>query len=201
MGGDRLWPQAVVTMTTYSRPERLTDRDREGLTLMVEMFGLPLPVLADMVPGDRVARRIVARLEAARAVRRTRVAGVTWIVPTARGMEQVDLHYSLWTPAGWKLEHHTTVIKLRLHLEGAYPSAVWISEREIRRRWRETGGRGRRADGALRWPEGDATGIEVELAVKSRRKPGLISGTDRYVDIVNASDKAWTAGVWWFTPT
>jgi hypothetical protein len=193
-------------MTTYSRPERLTDRDREVLRFAVEMFGLPLKVLAEMVPGDRVARRIVDRLELARLVRTHRVVGQTWIVPTARGMDEVDLHYSLWKPAGWKLEHHATVIRLRLHLEHAYPSARWESERAIRRRFlhdaKKTGvsGKGRRADGALHWEDGTATGIEVELSVKSRRKPGLVSGTDRYVDIVRDSDPAWRAGVWWFTP-
>jgi hypothetical protein len=187
-------------MTTYSRPERLTDRDREVLEFAVQMFGIPLGVLAQMVPGDRVARRIVGRLETARTVRRHRVAGQTWIVPTARGMDEVGLHYSLWKPAGWKLEHHAAVIRLRLHLEATYPDAVWISERQIRRRWRETGGRARRADGALKWPDDTCTGIEVELSVKARRAPGVISGTDRYIDIVRDTDPAWNGGIWWFTP-
>jgi hypothetical protein len=193
----------VVTMSTYSRPERLTDRDREVLRFAVEMFGLPLPVLAEMVPGDRVARRIVGRLEAARVARRQRVAGQLWLVPTGRGIAEVGLDYTVWKPAGWKLEHHATVARLRLHLatdeaSGA-AAAEWISERAIRRRWRETGGRGRRADGALCWPDGAQTGLEVELSIKARRTPGVLSGRDRYVEIVRDTDPAWSE-VWWFTP-
>jgi hypothetical protein len=187
-------------MTTYSRPEQITDRDRQVLTFAVEMFGLPLPILAEMVPGDRVGRRIVGRLEAARLARRVRVAGQTWLVPTSRGIERTELGYDVWKPAGWKLEHHATVIGVRLHLEGRFPDAVWISERSIRRRYRDQGGQGRRADGALRWPDGNCTGIEVELSVKSKRQPGVLSGPDRYADIVRQADPTWNAGIWWFTP-
>jgi hypothetical protein len=191
---------AVVTVSTYSRPEPITERDRQILTFAVEMFGLPLPILAQMVPGDRVARRIVSRLEAAQLARRERVAGQLWLVPTGRGIASTGLDYIPWRPAGWKLEHHATVIGLRLHLEAVYPEAAWISERAIRRRLREEQSKGRRADGALRWPDGTATAIECELSVKAKRQPGVLSGPDRYGDIVRQVDPAWNAGVWWFTP-
>jgi hypothetical protein len=198
--GDRLRRRTVVAVTTYSRPERVTDRDQQVLVFAVEMFGLPVAILAAMVPGDRVARRIVGRLEAARLARRVRVAGQLWLVPTVRGIEATGLGYTVWRPAGWKLEHHATVIGVRLFLERRYPDAVWVSERAIRRRWRADGGQGRRADGAVRWPDGTQTGVEVELSVKARRQPGVLSGVDRYADIVRQCDPAWTAGVWWFTP-
>jgi hypothetical protein len=196
-----LWPRTVVIVSTYSRPEKITDRDRGLLTFAVEMFGLPLPILATMVPGERVARRVVGRLEAARLARRERVAGQQWLVPTGLGIQATGLNYTVWRPAGWKLEHHTTVIGVRLYLGGRFPDATWISERSIRRRLRETESKGRRADGGLRWPDGTATGIEVELSVKSKRQPGVLSGPDRYVDIVRQQDPTWNAGVWWFTPT
>jgi hypothetical protein len=186
-------------MTTYSRPGRLTDRDREVLAFAVEQFGLPLAVVAQLVPGDRVARRVAGRLEEAGDAHRQRVAGELWLVPTARGIALCGLEYGVWRPAGWKLAHHATVARLRIALQRQYPEATWISERAIRRRWRSTGGHGRRADGALAWPEGTATGIEVELAVKSRRAPGVLSGPDRYADIVRQSDPTWSE-VWWFCP-
>jgi hypothetical protein len=198
--GDRSRLRTVVAVTTYSRPEKVTFRDRQVLAFAVEMFGLPLPILAGMVPGDRVARRIVGRLEGAHLARRVRVAGQRWLVPTARGIEATGLGYDVWAPAGWKLEHHATVIGLRLSLERDYPDAVWISERAIRRRLRQEGSRGRRADGALRWSDGTATAIEVELSVKAKRQPGVLSGPDRYGDIVRQVDPTWNAGVWWFTP-
>lgn len=197
--GDRLRPRTVVAMTTYSRPEHVVDRDLQVLRFAVEMFGIPMPVVAQLVPGERVARRVAGRLEVARLAQRQRVAGETWLVPSARGIAEVGLDYTLWTPAGWKLAHHATVARLRLHLEHAYPEVRWISERAIRRRWRETGGRGRRADGAVAWPDGTRTGVEVELGVKSRRQPGMVTGPDRYVDIVRQSDPAWNE-VWWWTP-
>jgi hypothetical protein len=185
-------------MTTYSQPARLTDRDRQVLAFAVEMFGLPMPVVAQLVPGDRVARRVVGRLEAAGAARRERVAGSLWLVPTARGIALCGLEYTVWRPAGWKLAHHATVARLRLALTDQYREARWESERAIRARLRGT--RQRRADGALWWPDGTATGIEVELAVKARRAPGVLSGPDRYGDILRQADPAWTAGVWWFCP-
>jgi hypothetical protein len=190
----------VVALTTYSRPEKVTARDLDVLRFAVEMFGVPLPILARLVPGDRVARRIVGRLEAAHLAKRERVAGQTWLVPTGRGIAATGLDYTPWKPAGWKLTHHATVIGVRLYLEGRFGDATWISERAIRRRWREQGGHGRRADGALQWPDGTCTGIEVELSVKAKRQPGVLSGVDRYADIVRQVDPAWNAGIWWFTP-
>jgi hypothetical protein len=190
----------VVAVTTYSRPEQVTHRDGAVLKFAVEMFGIPMPTLAAMVPGDRVARRIVGRLESARLARRVRVAGQLWLVPTARGIEATGLGYDTWKPAGWKLEHHAAVIGVRLFLERKYPDAVWISERSIRRRLRAEQSKGRRADGALRWPDDTCTGVEVELSVKSKRQPGVLSGPDRYADIIRTVDPTWNAGVWWFTP-
>jgi hypothetical protein len=198
--GDRSRPRVVVAVTTYQRPEAVTDRDRQVLAFAVEMFGAPMAVVAQLVPGDRVARRVAARLEQARLAQRQRVAGELWLVPTARGIAASGLDYSVWRPAGWKLAHHATVARLRLHLEATYPEARWISERQIRRRYRTQGGQGRRADGALAWPDGTATGIEVELAVKAKRAPGVLSGVDRYADIVRQADPAWNAGCWWFCP-
>jgi hypothetical protein len=177
----------------------LTDRDRQVLGFAVEMFGVPMAVVAQLVPGDRVARRVAGRLEVARAARRQRVAGEAWLIPTARGIELVGLDYTAWQPAAWKLEHHAAVARLRLYLAGRFPEARWESERAIRRRMREDGGRGRRADGGLHWPDGTATGIEVELHVKAKRQPGVLSGEDRYADIVRQADPTWRE-VWWFTP-
>jgi hypothetical protein len=58
-------------------------------------------------------------------------------------------------------------------------------------RWHNSGARVRLADGGVKWPEGGATGVELERNVKR---------LDRYQAAVADVDPAWSSGVWWFTP-
>jgi hypothetical protein len=54
-------------------------------------------------------------------------------------------------------------------------------------RWHNSGAWVRLADGGLLWPEGGATGVELELDVKR---------LDCYQPAVADVDPAWSAGVW-----
>jgi hypothetical protein len=58
-------------------------------------------------------------------------------------------------------------------------------------RWHNSGAWVRLVDGGLKWPEGGATGVELELNVKR-----LDCDQPAVADV----DPAWSAGVWWFTP-
>jgi len=189
-----------------SRPV-VTQRDVAVLSFAVEMFGLPLGLVAELAAregaeqlapasAERVARRVAARLREGGYARLVRVAGEVWLVPTEAGLhlgmaEGQSTPYQVWRPAGWKLGHLEAVARLRLALEDRYPGAVWQSERAIRRRWHATGARVRMADGGLHFADGRAVGVEVELHVK---RLALYEGIARDVD------PAWTAGVWWFAP-
>jgi hypothetical protein len=202
--GDRLWPRAVVAVMAGT----VTERELAVLVVAGEQFGLPMDAVAEVAqragaprsgPASAAAlgRRVAGRLELARLARRERTSAGVWLVPTPAGLREAGLEYERWRPAGWKLEHHGAVVRLRLVLEREHPGARWESERAIRARLR--GERQRRADGGLWWPDGGATGVELELHVKARRAPGVLSGPDRYVDIVTATDPSWRE-VWWFTP-
>jgi len=194
-------------VTTMASRTVVTSRDLRVLQFAVEMFGVPMTVAAELIARDpdsatlsarnaeTVARRTAARLEAGRWARRLTVAGQVWLVPTGPGLELAKAEgqeqaYDVWHPVGWKLEHVAAAARLRLALEDRYPDAVWISERETRRRWHGTGARVRKCDGGLRWPDGTATGVEVELHVK---------GLHLYEGIVADRDPEWAA-IWWFTP-
>jgi hypothetical protein len=185
---------------------RVTDRDLAVLSFAVDQFAIPMVMVAELVRrggstattavAEAVARRLAARLEAGHYVRRVRVAGEVWMVPTGRGIalgmpDGDDRPYDLWQPVKWKLEHISTVARLRLALVDAFPGSTWESERAIRRRWHNTGARVRHADGGLHLPSGAAAGIEVELNTKRQ---------SLYDGIVGDTDPTWTAGVWWFAP-
>lgn len=184
----------------------VTERDVRVLAFAVEMFGLPVGLVAELVARDpatqrpataeRIARRVAGRLREGGYARLVTVAGSRWLVPTEAGLHLgmpagQDTPYQTWRPAAWKLDHLAAVARLRLHLEDRHPGAAWESERAIRRRWHATGARVRMADGGLHLPDGRAVGVEVELHVK---RPSLYEG------IVADQDPAWTGGVWWFTP-
>ena len=185
----------------------VTVRDLGVLCWAVEMFGLPLGLVAELVAraadirlepdsAARVARRVAGRLREGGYARLVTIGGQRWLVPTEAGLalgmaEGQETPYQAWRPAGWKLAHLEAVARLRLQLEDRYPAATWQSERAIRRRWHGTGARVRMADGGLHLADGRAAGVEVELHVK---RLALYEG------IVRDQDPAWTAGVWWFAP-
>jgi hypothetical protein len=202
---DRLQRRVVVAVGSRVV---VPDRDLRVLRFAAEMFGVPMTLAAELVARDpasaalrgqnaaTVARRTAARLEAGRLARRLTVNGQAWLVPTGPGLwlampEGQEQPYDVWHPVGWKLEHVAATARLRLALTDRYPAARWESERAIRRRWQGTGARVRKCDGGLRWPDGTATGIEVELHIK---QPHL------YQALVADRDLDWDAGVWWFCP-
>jgi hypothetical protein len=185
------------------------DRDLSVLSFAVEQFAVSMPLAATLIEraaagplsrpvAERLARRLAARLEDARYIKRVRVAGQVWLVPTAPGLalasppndDGEEDAYRLWHPVSWKMEHVDTVARLRLHLLDAHPGSAWESERSIRRRWHDTGARVRHADGGLQLGDGVAAGIECELHIKRQ---------SLYDGIVGDVDPAWTA-IWWYTP-
>jgi hypothetical protein len=188
----------------------IPDRDLRVLEFAVEMFGVPMSLAAELIARDpdsttlraehaeTVARRTAARLEAGRLARRLTVAGEAWLVPTGPGLhmamaEGQEKPYDVWHPVRWKLEHVEAAGRLRLALEREHPEARWISERAIRRRWKDDSpdARVRKCDGGLRWPDGTATGIELELHLKAEHL---------YHGIVADRDPEWDAGFWWYCP-
>jgi hypothetical protein len=192
----------------------VTERDVTTLAWLGEMFGTDDQVLAEVLGGvsPRRVRGWVDRMARAGLLTRHRILGRIWATPTAAGLRLAGLPYPRWQfggdsdteePSGWVLTHVGTVARLRLHLEAAYPEARWISERSIRKRWDKTGARVRIADGGVGWPDGTATGVEVELHLKAgavRDRDGREVRPSRYRRIVEDTDRRWTEGVWWYTP-
>jgi hypothetical protein len=183
-------------MVTGARAS-ITERDLSVLRWVGEMYVAPLEVVAQLVGRDeavsapsaeRVARRTAERLERLGYAGRRPLLGQPWLVPTRTGLRVAGLNYPAQVPAEGILKHVSTVARLRLHLAAAEPAAEWECERSIREQWGAS--RVRRVDGALWWPNEDATGLEVELHIK---KPA------RYAGIVHDLDPNWNAGVWWFT--
>jgi hypothetical protein len=183
--------------TVTGAPATITERDLQVLRFVGEQYVVPMTMVADLVDhyagrrsadAPRLARRAAERLAKLGYAGRRPLLGQPWLTPTRTGLRAVGLNYAAKVPAEWLLKHVATVARLRLHLAAAHPEAEWESERAIREQWGDS--RVRRVDGALWWPNEDATGVEVELHVK---KPA------RYAGIVHDLDPNWNAGVWWFT--
>jgi hypothetical protein len=184
-------------------PAGITLRELAVLRWTGEQYGLPMEVVAELVARDaavsalsasRVARRVAERLAELGYAGRPRALGRWWLVPTRAGLRAAGLEFRAWdiTAHEWSLPHLTMCARLRLHLEAAYPTATWESDRAIRHRWHGSGARVRLTDGGLHWSDdASATGVELERYVK---KPS------RYRGAVLDTDPAWNAGVWWFTP-
>jgi hypothetical protein len=186
---------------------RVTDRDVRVLRWLGEMFGAPMPVVAELYGvGERDARRQAARLERAGFASRQLAPGGAWLVPTRRGLRFADLDYERWAVSAWKGEHVAAVGRLRLTLQARYPEATWTSERAIRSRWAGSGARVRFADGQLDFPGTTCVGIELEL---HRKQPhtyqGITSDVDPAFDQVwwfcRTADQAWLRGVLESVPT
>jgi hypothetical protein len=175
----------------------ITERDLRVLRFVGEQYAVPMALVADLVDcgseplapasAERVARRVAERLGQLGYTVRRPLLGQPWLVPTRTGLRAAGLSYPAQVPAEAILKHVAAVARLRLHLAAAEPTAEWESERSIREQWGAS--RVRRVDGALWWPNEDATGVEVELHVKK---------SARYQGIVHDLDPSWSA-VWWFT--
>jgi hypothetical protein len=182
---------------------RTTQRDATVLRWLVEQYCAPHQVVGELLarhsPSEAIidtaaaASRWASRMEALDLARRQAHGGRVWLVPTVRGMRTAGCAFERWSldASAWSLEHVEAVGRLRLYLEAHRPEGRWESERAIRARWAGTGARVRRADGGLWWPDGTATGVELELHVKR---------LDRYQAAVADQDPSWSDGCWWFCP-
>ena len=136
---------------------------------------------APKAPGQVAARTVRHHLDRwvrAGLVARTRRLGRTWVTPTRRGLDLVELDYPTWALPATQLAHVHAVGLVRLAREPDPCAGGWISERAL---FRE---RGRAswhlADGALPVPvpagwvaQGITDAferIEVELTPKPRRR-------------------------------
>ncbi|MFF0529556.1 hypothetical protein ACFYT3_14300 [Nocardia amikacinitolerans] len=153
---------------------RLSPRDMSGLTILAEMYGAPMDVVAEML-GVSSSRtyRIVARWAAAGMIsdRRPRpVLGPAWIFPTKSSAEALlgrPVRY--WVPTPKMAAHTKAVFQLRLALTGMDLDR-WTSERLLRG---EVGlvkagqSRPHIHDGRYITAAGDLWAVEVELTAKS----------------------------------
>jgi hypothetical protein len=194
--GDRSRLRTVVTMPRAG----LSERQLAVLRWVGEQYAAPMPTVAQLVSDGLseasaavVARRVAAVLEELGYAGRRPLLGQQWLVPARAGLRAAGLPYRVWNPDAheWGAKHIAACARLRLHLAAAYPEAERESDRAIRQRWHGSGARVRLADGGLHFPDGEAVGVELERYVK---RPS------RYQGAVADVDRAWTAGVWWFTP-
>lgn len=175
----------------------LTDRDDRVLAIIGDhrvVRQADLPRLLGPV-SERTVRGWLDRMSRAGLIHRTRAAGATWVQLTVAGGQQVDVHADPRRFSTWTADHATTVLRLRLELEAAYPEASWRPERYWRERLRAMRERNRKAvlsvpDGSLHFPNGTVVAVEVELSRKHREDYGPI--VRRYGDDV--------AEVWWWCP-
>ncbi|BDT97303.1 hypothetical protein [Nocardia sputorum] len=153
---------------------RLSPRDLAGLTVLAEMYGAPLDVVAEML-GVSINRayRITAKWEAAQMISAKRmrpVPGPSWIFPTKSSAEALlgrSVRY--WVPTPKMAAHTKAVLQLRLALVGLDLDR-WISERSMRA---DVGlvkagqPRPHIHDGRYITAAGELWAVEVELTAKS----------------------------------
>ncbi|WP_194828591.1 hypothetical protein [Nocardia sp. XZ_19_231] len=153
---------------------RLSPRDMSGLTILAEMYGAPMDLVAEML-GVSVNRayRITAKWTAAGMVsdRRLRpVPGPSWIFPTKSSAEALlGRQVRYWVPTPKMAAHTKAVLQLRLALTGTDLDR-WTAERLLRGEVGPTKqGESRQHihDGRYVTPAGDLWAVEVELTAKS----------------------------------
>lgn len=153
---------------------RLSPRDMVGLTILAEMYGAPMDVVAEML-GVSINRayRIAARWKAANMISAKRarpVPGPTWVFPSKSAAEAL-LGRSVrhWVPTPKMAAHTKAVLQLRLALTGTELDR-WISERMLRSdagMVQEGQARPHIHDGRYYTTAGDLWAVEVELTAKS----------------------------------
>ncbi len=153
---------------------RLSPRDMAGLTILAEMYGAPMDVVAQMLDVSiNRAYRITAKWQAVHMISPQRlrpVPGPSWIFPTtAAASALLGREVRYWVPTPKMAAHTKAVFQLRLRLTGL-DLERWISERQLRA---EVGlvpagqSRPHIHDGRYLTPEGDLWAVEVELTAKS----------------------------------
>ncbi|MEU4343110.1 hypothetical protein AB0H00_17840 [Nocardia sp. NPDC023852] len=152
----------------------LGPRDMLVLTILAEMYGAPLDLVAYMLGVSRSrASRIVAKWQKAHMISDNRVRpvpGSVWVYPTKSAAEALlgrPVRY--WVPTPKMAAHTLAVLQLRLALTGLDLDR-WISERSLRA---EVGlvkagqPRPHIHDGRYITSSGELWAVEVELTAKS----------------------------------
>lgn len=153
---------------------RLSPRDMVALTILAEMYGAPLDVVAQLlgVSMNR-AYRIAARWKSAHMIsdKRTRpVPGPTWVFPSKSAAEALlGRSVSHWVPTPKMAAHTKAVLQLRLAVVGTDLDR-WISERQLRSELpiaKAGESRPHVHDGRYYTGSGDLWAVEVELKAKN----------------------------------
>lgn len=114
----------------------LTSREMVLLTVLADMYGAPLDLVAQMLGvSESRAYRIVRKLRKAKVVSElgTRpVPGPSWITPTRSTADALlGRSTKYWLPSPKMANHTRTVLEVRLALVGM-DLERWISERQLR---------------------------------------------------------------------
>ncbi|MEU6564361.1 hypothetical protein [Nocardia nova] len=152
---------------------RLSPRDMAGTTILAEMYGAPMDVVAEML-GVSINRayRITAKWEAAHLISANRsrpTPGPSWVFPTKSAAEALlgrPVRY--WVPTPKMAAHVKAVFQLRLALTGM-DLERWTSERLLHAEVGVTPvgqSRPHIHDGRYINDAGERWAVEVELTAK-----------------------------------
>ena len=187
---------------------RLTDRDLKTLTWVGEQYAVRIDTLQELLGRDTrqptkadgcvsasTARRVVGRWKQERLadVRKYFYREPEWIWLTRKGLKQMNLDYSTWSPSVSTLNHLHDLNKIRSRIEDQFPECHWRSERSLRRKNRKNT-RTHIADGEVHL-SGQVIAIELELTQKSKKRVSRIarklrSQYDRIWYFVNEQTRA-----------
>ncbi|WP_069166341.1 hypothetical protein [Nocardia altamirensis] len=153
---------------------QFSPRDMVALTVLAEMYGAPIELVAQMLGVSRSrAYRIVARWVAGRMVSDNRVrpvSGSAWVYPTRSAAEALlGRPVRFWVPTPKMAAHTRAVLELRLAVTGMDLDR-WTSERQLRSEvglLRAGQPRPHIHDGRYITGTGDLWAVEVELTAKS----------------------------------
>ncbi|MEV6432937.1 hypothetical protein [Nocardia sp. NPDC051463] len=154
--------------------KQLSPRDMTVLTILAEMYGAPIDVVAVMlgVTRDRTYRVVRKWTEAGMVsdLRVTPVPGSAWVFPTrAAGEALTGRTTRAWMPTPKMAAHVRTTLELRLALVGLDLDR-WISERALRAEVPPTRAGVARPhihDGRYITNTGELRAVEIELSPKN----------------------------------
>lgn len=164
-----------------SEMANVTERDREALGWIAEMYAMPVPFIRDLCGiSDAGMRKMLFRWRKAGWIENGRLVNESWVWATELGIELFgNGKYRARPPALSMLAHIRATALTRAYLESQAQDGnrwVWESERELR--WRagsEAGPMGLRRhfpDGLAWWGE-TPVGVEVELSAKGPVRVGM----------------------------
>lgn len=182
---------------------RIGPQQMTVLTILAEMYGAPLDVVARMLgvsmPNTyrHVDRWRKAKLVSGLKVRP--VPGPTWVFPTRSAVEAlIGISPQYWTPTPKMAAHTQTVLEVRLALTGL-DLERWICERRLRSevgRVKVGQSRPHIHDGRYYDDQGRLWAVEVELTAKNAAAAKIAVAKAK-----QAAGKADCAGVLYFCRT